>query len=578
MSSSSRIRPFWPLFILPAAALLAGCGSGASHTQSASLGPLKGGTAVIAMPPDLSPDGFFPVNSTVTYSDIDAQIQALMYKPLLDITASDKIDYSRSLASNIQWNANGTVYTITLGNKYRWSNGKPVTAQDVVFTWDIINAASASNAPWTFGGDGFGGIPARWKSVVATNAHTVVVTLNAPSNQQWFVRNGLGQLTPVPESVWDKYPHDMTEELKFVNQLQNDPTAPEYRVVDGPYHFDAMQPNSYWSFTPNAQYGGHKSYLSKIIFQYETGDPSEFTALKTGTVSLGYLPFSLWNSKSELSSDKISQDFPFGFNYMNINMDPAAGFIPREFSHLYVRQALEMGIDQTGIVDSFYHSAAIPEFGPIPAKPATVFDDPSLKNPYPYNPKAGLKLLEAHGWTLHKGVLQKDGHPFAFSLIYAEGSTSASDSLQVIAHDWQEEGIDVSLEPEPANTAFGVMLGSNQSKWQMSYFPGGWTYQPDYYPTGGGLFSSTAGGNYSHYSSKTMNQLVALTYEPVTSQTAALASLSKYQAWAVHDLPVLWMPYFPSLTVQSDQMHGVSQTINPVTDLYYPNYWWTSKS
>ena len=575
---SRWFRYFSPLLILPAIGLLTGCGSSSSPTQTASSGPVAGGTAVIAMPPDLSPDGFFPVNSTVTYSDINSQVQALMYKPLLDITAKDNINYDRSLAAKIQWNASGTVYTITLSHKYRWSNGNPVTAQDVVFAWSLMKAASAANAPWTFGGAGFGGIPTRWESVVATNPDTVTVTLNAPSNQQWFIRNGLGQLTPVPKSVWDKYPNNMTQELKFVNQLQNNPAAPEYRIVDGPYHFASMAADRYWSFTPNSAYGGHKSYLSKVIFQYETSDASEFTGLKTGIVNLGYLPFSLWDSKSELTADKVSHDFLFGFNYMNINMDPTAGFIPHEFSHLYVRQALQMGIDQPGIVQSFYHSAAVSEFGPLPSKPTTVFDDPALKNPYPFNPKAGLKLLEAHGWTMDKGVLQKDGHPFDFTILYAEGSTSAADSLQVITHDWQEEGIDASLEPQPANTAFSVMLGSNQSKWQMTYFPGGWTYEPDYYPTGGGLFSASAGGNYSHYRSNTMNHLVKLTYKPVASQAAALASLAHYQAWAVHDLPVLWMPYFPSLVVNADTLHGVVKAENPVTDLYYPNYWWESKS
>lgn len=75
-----------------------------------------------------------------------------------------------------------------------------------------------------------------------------------------------------------------------------------------------------------------------------------------------------------------------------------------------------------------------------------------------------------------------------------------------------------------------------------------------------------------------MNHLVKLTYKPVTSPAAALASLARYQAWAVHDLPVLWMPYFPSLVVNADTLHGVVKAENPVTDLYYPNYWWESKS
>jgi peptide/nickel transport system substrate-binding protein len=137
----------------------------------------------------------------------------LLYKPLLDITPSDTIDFHRSIASRITWNPSGTVYTMTLGHRYHWSNGEPITASDVVFSWQIIRAASQPNAPWVFGGQGFGGIPTRWKSVVAVNPSTVRITLNQPSNQQWFIHNGINQLTPLPQSVWDRCPSNMHQEL-----------------------------------------------------------------------------------------------------------------------------------------------------------------------------------------------------------------------------------------------------------------------------------------------------------------------------------------------------------------------------
>ncbi len=555
---------------------LAGCGTaGGAAAHSRAAGAIhRGGTVVIAIPPALSPDGFFPVMSTATYSNIDNQIQALMYKPLLFITGSDAINYRRSIARKVTWNKAGTVYTITLGNKYRWSNGKPITSQDIVFDWSIMKAASQSNSPWLFGGAGFGGIPTRWKSVVARNAHTIVVTLNQPSNQQWFVRNGLGQIVPFPKAQWDKYPANMKKELTWINSVVNSPGAAPYKVVDGPYKFSSMQPNQFWAFVPNKHYGGHKSYVSKVMFQYETSDSGEFTGLKTGTINFGYLPYALWDSRMSLTNDTLKPFFLFGFNYMNINMDAKAGFMQKQFAQLYVRQALQMGIDQPGIVRTLYHNQAITEFGPLPSKPKTVFDDPALKNPYPYDPARGKKLLEAHGWVMKNGVLTKDGHPFTLTVMYAEGDTAATDSLQLITHAWAEEGISASLQPEPANTAFGVMVGNNQNKWDITYFPGGWTYEPDYYPTGGGLFAASAGGNYSHYNSAGMNHLVQLTYKPVSSQAQALGRLAQYQAYAVKQLPVIWMPYFPTLVVQAKNLHGVNATLNPVSNVYYPNYWW----
>ncbi|PSR22965.1 MAG: ABC transporter substrate-binding protein [Sulfobacillus acidophilus] len=544
---------------------------------AATNAPHQGGTIVVAMTPGVAPNGFLPIYSSATFTNINIQLSALLYKPLLDITPSDTIDFHRSIASRITWNPSGTVYTITLGHRYHWSNGQPITAADIVFSWQIIRAASQPNAPWVFGGQGFGGIPTRWKSVVAVNPSTVRITLNQPSNQEWFIHNGINQLTPLPQSVWDRYPTNMHQELLFLNRLQNSPLAPQYRVVDGPFRLTQYTPNDEWIFTPNPNYGGHRAYISRLIFQYETSDANEFIALKGGTVQVGYVPFALLSSARALSADAISPFYAFGFNYLDLNMSSKAGFIGRQFSQLYVRQALQMGINQPAMIKSFYHNEAVEDFSPIPAKPRTEFFDPSLKNPYPFDPRRGRALMEQHGWHLDHGVWTKGGHRFAFTLMYGNGSIAANSSLQLLAYDWGQEGFDVHLEPENASTAFGVMVGPKQSAWQMAYFPEGyWTYEPDYYPTGGGLFLPHAGGNYSHYQNATMNQLIAATYRPATTLAQSQARMFRYEAWAAHDLPVLYMPYYPALLVHSDSVHGVVRTENPVSILYSANDWWVS--
>jgi peptide/nickel transport system substrate-binding protein len=62
-------------------------------------------------------------------------------------------------------------------------------------------------------------------------------------------------------------------------------------------------------FVPNSHYDGHKSYLSTVIFQYETSSSSEFSSLKTGTVNVGYLGVSLLGSRSELSGDTLTTPY-----------------------------------------------------------------------------------------------------------------------------------------------------------------------------------------------------------------------------------------------------------------------------
>ncbi|AUW93584.1 peptide ABC transporter substrate-binding protein [Sulfobacillus sp. hq2] len=560
---------------------LSGCGAATSASAHKSAA-----TVVVAMTPQSSPNWFFPVISSTSYTEINAQVQYLMYKPLINLNKTNEVDYATSLAQRIRYNPEGTQYTITLGTRYKWSNGQPVTAQDVVFTWDLIKAAAANGAPWVYGASGSGGVPSDWKTVKAVGTHTVVITLNKPANPQWFIHNGLSQITPVPKSVWDKYPGSMTQELKYILKVSNSPTNPAYDVVDGPFKFQSWQPNDYWAFVPNPSYGGHKATIGKLEFAYESSASSEFTGLKTGTVDVGYLPPSLWNTKKELASiDDFSTSYLFGMNYLLLNMNPKApGGIGRVFQHRYVRQALEMGIDQKGIIDSLYHGLGVATDGPVPAVPHTAFYDPALNTPlYPYNPVAGEKLLEEHGWSLVNGVMTKNGQKLAFPFIYVSGSQTVANMAQLLKTDWAKEGIQVSLQSLPLDELLGEAVPASAGRWAMAYWGAGWTYQLDYYPTGGNLFASGAGENSGSYDSRTMNALIQATYEPGTP-TQIQSRMDAYEQWAAKDLPVLWMPWFPQgyarevgLNVHAKNVHGTVSTFNPVTDFLYAQYWTVSQ-
>lgn len=561
----------YAITLLASGALLstvAGCGT--THSASSS----SSSAVVIALPVQISPDWFFPVLASSAYTDTNTQMYTLMYKPLVWISKSDGVDYGRSLASSIQSNANGTRYVIHLNPKWHWSNGTRVTASDVVFTWNIMKAASGNgNLPWAYGGAGGGGVPNDWTSVTAPNDSTVVVTLAQPANQTWFIHNGLGQIVPVPKAVWDKYPNNMTQELTWIKSLANDPTASPYHVVDGPYQFSKFEPNQTWSFVENPHYNGHKSSIHTVIFQYETSSASEFSALKEGTVAVGYLPASLYASRKSLAGDKLWPGYLWGFNMARLDENPTAenGLGP-VFSQPYVRQALEMGINQEGIINSIYHGQGVVEDGPVPSEPPTKYFDPAIsKPPYPFNPQAGKTLLESHGWTMVNGTMTNHGVKLAFPLIYSSGSISIEDTVELLKQDWAEEGIQITLVPETFDNLVATDHG-NPSGWDAAYWGAGWTYQPDYYPTGGELFKTGAAANAGGYSNLTMNALINKSYEPGTNAETTKA-LFAYEAFAVKNVPYLWFPWIATLNESSVHLKGVVSTFNPIEDLMSPNYW-----
>lgn len=561
--------------------VLAGCGTSSSVSPSAhstSAAPVQGGTAVIALTSQQSPNWFFPLRSAVTDTVTNEQVELMMYKPLIAVNGHDQLDYARSLAQSITWNASGDVYTIHLNPKWHWSNGQQVTSADVVFSWNVMKAASAANAPWTFWGEGFGGFPSLWQSVTADGPDTVVVKITSPRNPAWFVRNGLGQIIPAPASVWDKYPGNMTEELHYIDSLANSPESSVFNVVDGPYKLSAMSPDSYWTFVPNKAYDGHRSILSKVMYQYESSPASEFAALKTGTINAGSLPPSLMASKAQLTADTEVPEYAIGFNYIVPNQNSQApGGIGKAFQELPVRQALQMGIDQKAIIQDFYHGYAVEDDTTLAPLPQTAFFNPALKqSPYSFNPARGKALLEKNGWHEVGGVMTKHGVPLKFTLIYASGSTAGTDLAELLKSDWAEEGVDVSLYAQPFDEV--VTHGaSNASTWAMIDWDqsvGGWTYGTGY-PSGGGLFASNGSENMGSYDSTHMNQLIQASYAPGTT-TETLHNLYAYETYAANHLPVLFIPDPAEILVHSKTLHGVAANFDPAGALFLPNHWWFS--
>lgn len=568
--------------LLGSAALLAGFGSSgmvaaAAHKSAATH---TGGTAVIALAPTYTPNWFFPMLSAAAFSNVNSQVDSMMFRPLITFSKTDTVDYKRSLVSNITSNSTGTQYTLTLSHKYKWSNGDPVTAQDVVFTWNITKAASGSNAVWVYGGAGIGGVPTRWASVTAVGTNKVIVKLTQPSSPTWFIHNGLGQLWPVSAKVWDKYPTNITKEMQFIQSVANSPMNPVYKVVDGAYHIQSATPNNSWVFVPNNSFGGHKSSLSKVIFQYETKDTSEFTALRTGTVNVGYLPAADWGARGQLTNDVITTPYLLGFNYLILNMNPKApnGLGP-VFSQQYVREAIQMGVDQPAMISGIFNGNASQEGGPVAPLPKTPFSNPAVSKPlYPYNPAAGKKLLQSHGWKEVNGVMQKNGVKLEFTFLAISGDQAQSNKQQLLQHDWAKEGIKVNIQQGNFDQIISTANQQNPTKWAMADWGAGWTYEPDYFPSGGGLFATGAASNFEGYSNKTEDALIAQVYKPGTaSQT--LARLYAYEKYTAQQAAVIFLPWASDgysgdgYQVHAKNLHGLNSTFNPITNMIYPNYW-----
>jgi peptide/nickel transport system substrate-binding protein len=519
-----------------AAALMAGLA--ACGTTPVSTGPAPT-TVTLVGGIQSQPDWWFPI-TPVSFNSVANDATGLMYKSLLWISANATINFSRSLADRITPSHDDTVFTIQLNPKWHWSNGTPVTAADCAYAWAIYHASGQPNAPWinsSMGSSSFDAI----KSVTAAGRYTVVVTLNKPYNPTWVELDVLNYASPIPKAVWDKY-SNMRQELEWLYSVGDKPNLPEFRVVDGPYDVQTVVNDEYWTLVANPHYSGHKAAVKKLIYEYETSADNVFVGLRKGVYGTASLPSSFVAAARQLKGYAIKvRPYEYSFDMIQPNFWPNAAVIGGLFNQLYFREAMQLGINERAIIKSFYHGYAAYECTAAAPAPKNSVYDPNTCKVFPgFNPARGRALLEAHGWHLVNGVMERHGVRLAFTMPYQAGSNTDTLIAEYLKSTWAEEGIDVTLEPVPfAQLITLVTTPSDRGKWTLVWWGGGWT-QGEGYPDLS-LYKCNSANDFGGYCSATLDHLIAQVYAPGTPAQAQ-QRLDAYEMYVAQNLPVLFMP------------------------------------
>jgi peptide/nickel transport system substrate-binding protein len=496
----------------------------------------------------LLPDPF----NNDTINDFQTYIQ--LYPPLLWIGNNLKIDWKRSIVKSIDVSKDRKVFTVTLKH-WKWSDGKPVTAADTRYNYVLTKEDGQSNQNY-----GIGGVPNNIASFKVLGTYRFAVTLKHPVNPRWFEINGLSQFSPVPEHAWGKH------NVKWFRDHETDTAL--VKVVDGPYKVASFNASRYLRFVANPAYSGEpKPSIKHFNFNFYTNNSAAFSALKTGAIGIGQIPFDLYGARhlvghlKAFSTDGKKGAYGYGFWYIPLNFDnPKVAFL----HNLKVREALQYAIDQQAIINVVYHGLASASFSPIPPVPDTYLS-PKLKerDSHPqqmYAPAKAKALLNAAGWKPGPGgVREKNGHKLAFQLIVMSGESSAVEEAQLLKQFWQAIGVDAHIRRMTFNQEIDVILGP-KSKWETAIIP--WYYAPDYYPTGGGLLNTGGGTNYGGYSNKRMDALIR-----ASTTESGVKALYAYENYASSQLPWLWLPTPAYLVKYDPALKGMSQYFSPVCEL-----------
>ncbi len=106
----------------------------------------------------------------------------------------------------------------------------------------------------------------------------------------------------------------------------------------------------------------------------------------------------------------------------------------------------------------------------------------------------------------------------------------------------------------------------------MAFWGGGWTYEPDFYLSGDGLFNSGAGANFGGYANPHMDQLINATTNLTGTPTQVTHRMDAYLTYAAQQVSAIWLPWTSSSYVgtgfpeHAKDLHGTVSTFNLVTD------------
>ena len=232
-----------------------------------------------------------------------------------------------------------------------------------------------------------------------------------------------------------------------------------------------------------------------------------------------------WSAIASNYTLHVSAPWSVDYSAYNFNkLSPQAPLL----SQLYIRQALQLTVNQPGIINKVFKGYGYVQINPLPpVTPSSIDTGVSFKNPYPYNPSKASALLKSHGWKMSGGTLACESP-----------GTAATDCGAGIT--------------KGESLTFSFLYDSGDSgKWSICYWGAGWIYSPEYYPSGETLFATGASFNIGNYFNAQLNADVQKT-DFGTASLGAFANLMAVQ------LPDLYQPN----TTNDFVAGGIGEVIN----------------
>ncbi len=407
----------WTAFTGGALEFLEACAGG--NTQS-SLTPKKGGHVVEGAFSDVR-----TFNSMLSSDTASNQLIGLMFDGLLNSKKNG--DLVGALAQDLpKTTADGLTYTFKLRPNLKWSDGQPLTADDVVFTYQLAYDPKYADVASPRRGD----LSKYVASVAAPDPQTVVITtkevfspfLVAHTQYGILPKHVLGSLAPKDINTAD---------------FNKAPT-----VCNGVFKFVSWESGQQVTLARNDNYWGGAALLDQYIYKVLPDSTTVGNQLKTGELDIGPVDPSQYDSVKASGNVNLTE-FPVAiFDFYAYNLDPTK-LGGKLFGDKAVRQALVYALDRQSWIQAIYfgHASVATSVEPptswaFKAKPQVVYNFDKAK---------ANSLMDGAGWVKGSdGIRAKGGLQLKFEMHTNAGNKQRESLLQVMQQSWKDIGVDAT--------------------------------------------------------------------------------------------------------------------------------------
>ena len=458
------------------------------------------------------------------------------------------------LAEKWQWNSDSTSIEIFLREDSKWSDGKVISAYDVVYSFDIYSDPLVQSRFYGMFKNFYhfddGRVDLERTFAVIDSFHLIINFLPDKVISLFDLAFPI-----IPKHIYDKINRNeiKTAEINF------------NPVSSGPYKLKKWERNQFIILEANKDcYLYDKEIINQIIFKVVPDYNSIVTQLKKGEVDLSE---DLQPSDAKLLSTNPNLNVVSvkgrQFDYVGWSNIDGKYFSKKNkikphrfFGDKKVRQALSYAINRKEIVDQFLLGYGSLCNSPISEIFVSEFD--SSLTGFEYNPDKAKQLLKESGWIdkNQNGILEKDNVEFSFTLNIPSGNPMRDFSSTVIKNNLKQVGIDVKVEKLEFGVLMDGVLNRKLDSWILSWFiPLPIDLKSYWYSD-----LKQAQMNFASYQSEEADKIM-LELEKKHSKEEYIELMKKFQQIISDDQPVTFLYWFDNIVCYNKRIKNI--TINP---------------